>query len=194
MPHKLTGAGASSADDIISREEALQDLPVDEVLEEGSLSGPPLKSRRDARELVIKIIYSAELSGDSLRDAGRDLLPESPDKYTRFAADLCERIRNGADEIDRLIVKHSEKWDLNRIAILDKLILRMAIAEILFFPDIPPKVTINEAIEIAKKYSTVNSGRFVNGILDAVFNDLRDKLNKQSGSPTKSRISKKRKG
>jgi N utilization substance protein B len=82
------------------------------------------------------------------------------------------------NEIDEHIMFHSEKWDFNRIAIIDKLILRMAITELLYFPDIPAKVTINEAIEIAKRYSTDNSGRFVNGILDAVYNNLKASINK----------------
>ena len=178
MPQKNEETAAASRVEDVTPEEALKNLPMDEELEEGPLSGPPLKSRRDSRELVLKILYAQEISGNSLERTARDFLPREKDKYNRFAADLCAKIESGAGEIDELIVGHSEKWDFNRIAVLDKLILRMAIAEILYFPDIPPKVTINEAIEIAKKYSTENSSRFVNGILDAVFNDLKEKLNK----------------
>lgn len=161
-----------------SREDALRDLPVDEELEEGPLTGPPLRSRRDARELVLKIMYSHEISGEGWKTVMDKLLPRNEDKYYHFAEELCVKIDDGGEQIDQLIITHSEKWDFNRIAVIDKLILQMAIAEILFFPDIPPKVTINEAIEIAKRYSTVNSSRFVNGILDAVYNDLRKDIKK----------------
>jgi len=178
MPQKNADAHKSSHHDLAARDEALRNLPVDEDLEEGLISGPPLQSRRDSRELVLKIIYAHEISSNSLQDIKSEFLADRSDKYGRFAGELCDKIESGSDQIDVLIVKHSEKWDFNRIAILDKLILRIAIAEILFFPDIPPKVTINEAIEIAKRYSTINSSRFVNGILDAVYNDLKDDLKK----------------
>ena len=154
-------------------EEALRNLPSEDELEDGPLCGPPLQSRRDARELVLKISYSLEMCRDSWRTVMEFFFSDHNDKYSRFARELCEKMRIGAVEIDREIITRSERWDFNRIAVIDKLILRMAIAEILYFPDIPPKVTINEAIEIAKRYSTDNSSRFVNGILDSVFNDLR---------------------
>lgn len=178
MPHKNEDAHRSSYHDSVARDEALRNLPIDEDLEEGLISGPPLQSRRDSRELVLKIIYAHEISNNSMREIMLEFLEDRSDKYGRFAGELCDKIETGSEQIDTLIVKHSEKWDFNRIAILDKLILRIAIAEILFFPDIPPKVTINEAIEIAKRYSTINSSRFVNGILDAVYNDLKDDLKK----------------
>ena len=74
-----------------------------------------------------------------------------------------------------------DNWDLSRIALIDRILLRMGICEILFFPDIPPKVSINESIEIAKDYSTSSSGKFINGILDAILDDLKKdgKLNKK---------------
>lgn len=161
-----------------TKEEALRNLPDDDVFEEGSLAGPCLQSRRDARELVLKILYSHEITSDNWRDLVKFYIPENENRYYDFAVELIERIKDGWDEIDVLIVRKAEKWDFNRIAVIDKLILRMSIAEILFFPDIPPKVTINEAIEIAKIYSTNNSSRFVNGILDAVFNDFKSEPKK----------------
>lgn len=74
-----------------------------------------------------------------------------------------------ADECDKLIDAYLQNWEFNRIALLDKLILRMAITEMLFIHDVPPKVAISEAIEIAKEFSTAESSGFVNGILDAVY-------------------------
>ena len=73
-------------------------------------------------------------------------------------------------EFDEIIRDKSKNWDLDRIAIIDRLILRMALAEFFYFEDIPPKVSISEAIEIAKIYSTTESSSFINGILDAVLN------------------------
>ena len=70
---------------------------------------------------------------------------------------------------DKLIDEHLKNWEFSRIALLDKLIMRMAITEMLFINDVPPKVVISEAIEIAKEYSTAESSSFVNGILDAVY-------------------------
>ena len=75
-------------------------------------------------------------------------------------------------EVDALIVKHAKNWDLNRIAVVDRNVLRLAIYEMCHRDDIPPVVSINEAVDIAKRFSTEDSGKFVNGILDKVKNDL----------------------
>jgi transcription antitermination protein NusB len=85
---------------------------------------------------------------------------------------LVEKISVDDACLDDWISRSVEKWDLSRLAIIDLIILRIAIAEFLYFDDIPYKVTINEAIELAKRYSTAQSGRFVNGILDAVSVEL----------------------
>lgn len=92
----------------------------------------------------------------------------------KFFNHLMQSIVRNREEIDRYIAKHTFNWDMSRIAIIDKNILRMALAEILYCEDIPPKVSINEAIEIAKKFSSTDkSSKFVNGILDAIFNDMK---------------------
>ena len=77
--------------------------------------------------------------------------------------------------LEKVIIRHLDNWEINRIALLDKLILQMAISELYFMDDVPPKVTLSEAIEIAKRYSTEDSSSFVNGILDAVYKE-REKL------------------
>ena len=79
-----------------------------------------------------------------------------------------------------MIVRHAQNWELKRIATVDRILLRMAITELLRFEDIPPKVTINESINLAKQFSSVMSSRFINGILDAVLRELTDagRLNK----------------
>ncbi len=106
--------------------------------------------------------------------------PEAAQVHS-FAEELFKRTIASTKLFDDLIKQKAVNWEFNRIAIMDKLILRLAICEFLDFDDIPPKVSIDEAIEIAKKFSTEKSGRFVNGILDAVLADfkLTGKLRKQ---------------
>jgi transcription antitermination protein NusB len=128
-----------------------------------------MNNRREAREWALKSLYAHELSGNPLELSLSQILPEDSDgKYKDFTVALVRKTIECRDRIDELIREHVEKWELDRIAVLDRLIMRQAICEILFFPDIPPKVTINEAIEIAKKYSTEKSDKFINGVLDAV--------------------------
>lgn len=91
-----------------------------------------------------------------------------------FATRLFIRSLDYAEKADEAIAEHVKNWDVSRIALIDRLLLRMAICEFLAFEDIPPKVTINEAIEVAKKYSTPRSGQFINGILDAVLLQLQE--------------------
>lgn len=99
----------------------------------------------------------------------------------RFAKRLYLKALDNRQMADEIISEHARNWDLNRIALLDRLVLRMAITELQLFKQIPPKVTINEAIEIAKAYSTEKSGNFINGLLDAVLKTLkkRGRLNKE---------------
>lgn len=98
-----------------------------------------------------------------------------------FAVALVRRTYDNHAEIDSMIAQIAENWEFDRIAAVDRAILRMGMAELLFFPEIPPRATINEAIDIAKLYSTEKSGMFVNGILDAAVERLRT-----SGRLTKS--------
>jgi N utilization substance protein B len=118
----------------------------------------------------MEALYRIEIAEDSPELVLEDLFSVNPvDEETQgFAQSLVvETVRNQA-QIDSLISETAKNWDLERIAIIDKNILRFAIAELLYFPDIPMKVTIDEAIEIAKKFSTPDSSRFVNGILDKI--------------------------
>lgn len=139
-------------------------------------------NRRNLREAVLRAVYAYLLSED---DAAyiieTQIKTEAMEKEDlKFAEKLfLTTIRDGKT-YDKYIDSRIKNWELSRIALIDKIILRMAICELLVFEDIPTKVTINEAIEIAKKYSTANSGRFVNGVLDGVLDDLRkeDLINK----------------
>ena len=97
-----------------------------------------------------------------------------------FAERLFRTTLDTMAEADEIIEKHAENWEIHRIAIIDRCLLRMATTELLKFEEIPPKVSVDEAIEIAKEYSTPRSGTFVNGVIDAILLDLHDqeRLNK----------------
>jgi len=134
-----------------------------------------MSSRREARERVMQALYAYEQGGGEPADIIdlqlRDALIGDRNTF-RFAERLFLRTIDHRKETDALIEKHAENWDLARIALIDRIVLRMALTEFLTFEDIPPKVTINEAIEIVKRYSTDKSGPFLNGILDAAVMDL----------------------
>ncbi len=133
--------------------------------------------RRQIREKILQALYTIEIRDTDIESAAGWLLTEeilADANAMKFFNTLLKNIKEHKDEIDRYIVKHTFNWDMSRIAIIDKNIIRMALTEILYCEDIPPKVSINEAIEIAKKFnSTDKSSKFVNGILDAIFNDLK---------------------
>ncbi len=131
----------------------------------------------------MQALYAYELGSGDVPHVIKTLLkPHLPDGEgtLRFAERLFIRTIDLAEQTDVLIAAHAENWDLARIALIDRVLLRMALCEFLAFEDIPPKVTINEAIDIAKRYSTENSGKFINGILDAALLDLQEhgRLNK----------------
>jgi N utilization substance protein B len=96
-----------------------------------------------------------------------------------FARDLVEGVVKQGARIDAAIEKHAREWTLERMANIDRNVLRLAICELLFMPDIPPSVTVDEAVELAKKYSTAESGRFVNGILGNLVRHLDEELAEQ---------------
>lgn len=126
----------------------------------------------------MQALYAFELgSGDASHVIKTLLTPrlDDADGTLRFAERLFLRTLDHVEETDSLISEHAENWDLARIALIDRIILRMALCEFLAFEDIPPKVTINEAIDVAKRYSTENSGKFINGILDAALLDLKER-------------------
>jgi N utilization substance protein B len=131
--------------------------------------------RRIVREKVVQALYAHEIAGDPVDHIVKHVLAglESNKTAHEFARSLVNETIRNTEEIDRVIRSKVANWDFSRIAVLDRLILRMAICELLFFKEIPPKVTMNEAIELAKLFSTERSGQFVNGVLDAVLNEMK---------------------
>ena len=133
--------------------------------------------RREAREQfwqTQRAAAIAEEKGSATWGQEVELPPPSADEAAMrlFAEPLIRGTLEHRDEVDEVIKKHAKNWDLHRIAAVDRNILRLAIYEMLHRDDIPPVVSINEAVDIAKKFSTQDSGKFVNGILDKVKSEL----------------------
>ncbi len=131
--------------------------------------------RRIIRERVVQALYAFEIGGDPVEHVVDTILVglrNNPAAY-EFAKKLVIQTITHTPDIDTVIKEKVTNWDFKRIAVLDRLILRMGICELLYFKEIPPKVSMNEAIELAKLFSTQRSGQFVNGVLDAVLNDMK---------------------
>jgi transcription antitermination factor NusB len=130
-----------------------------------------MNNRRKAREIAIAFLYQWDVRGDEVLPELDDLLVK--DRREPDVAEYVKLLVRGTiekrDEIDKRISEAAEHWRIERMAVVDRNILRMATWEMAFRPeDVPPKVAINEAIELAKRFSTGESGAFVNGVLDRV--------------------------
>ena len=138
--------------------------------------------RRFVRERVLQVLFAYEMNKDSLQFLIDEILADIKNNSDKeFANTLIKQVLVHSDEFDGMIKDRVANWEMNMIALIDKILLRMGICELLYFPDIPPKVSINEVIEIAKNYSTAGSGKFINGILDAILSEAKKsgKLNKK---------------
>ena len=135
------------------------------------------QKRRIVREKVLQALYAYEISREPIESIVENILTDlkrQPDSL-EFAKRLILKVIESTEQLDSLIKGRVEHWEFNRLAVIDKIILRMSICELLYFEDIPPKVSINEAIEIARAYSTEKSDKFVNGVLDSVLDSLKQK-------------------
>jgi N utilization substance protein B len=130
---------------------------------------PDAAPRHQQRERALSLLYEAELKGEGPLEVV-DALPVPPDAYVR---DLLERVVATRDEADRRIAAASESWPLARMAVIDRLVLRLGVAELLDPSGPPVAVVIDEAVELAKDYSTEDSGGFVNGILSTIAAEVR---------------------
>ena len=136
-----------------------------------------MRKRSHSREYAVQLLYQVEITDhlaeeqildfwrqlDEAREAG----PIDPE-IKAFAGELVDLVRKHRVEIDRMIEACSEHWDMNRMAVVDRNILRLGVAEIVHSADVPARVAINEAIELAKKFGDSESSRFVNGVLDQI--------------------------
>jgi N utilization substance protein B len=127
-------------------------------------------SRREARETALGLLYEADVRGEPPAGAlARQVVP--PVEYARV---LVTGVDEHVDEIDDLLRGAARGWTLERMAALDRALLRIATYELAHRPDVPTGAVVTEAVELAKQYSTEDSSRFVNGILGALARDLRD--------------------
>lgn len=130
-----------------------------------------MRKRTQARECALQMLYQYELNLTPLPELFENFWlqnPEYPSDVRSFTELLVRGTVSHFDRINEVVSKYAENWQLNRMAVIDRNILRFATFELLFCNDIPPKVTINEAVNIAKKFSQEDSGKFVNGILDRI--------------------------
>jgi transcription antitermination protein NusB len=132
--------------------------------------------RRKAREVALQLLYQLDVQGEGNPE------PHLPEFWTRhpvdreareFAEILIRGTKLHEPKIDEMITQYAENWELDRMAVVDRNILRQGIFELLWMEDVPSKVAINEALEVAKKFSTQESSRFINGILDRIHKELR---------------------
>ena len=130
-----------------------------------------------ARELAMQAIYQLDVQGEQLLDSIDEFfkLNSNDDLVRQLARQWTRGMWQNLAVCDELITSSAIKWQLPRLSQVDKGILRLSVYQLKFCPDIPPKVVINEAIELAKKYSTESSPSFVNGVLDAVLKKLEEK-------------------
>lgn len=130
--------------------------------------------RRNARELAMQALYFIDMGNEKPFEAFSLFCThfESEEETDAFFQQIVEGTLKHRDEIDRLVEKFSNNWRLSRMSGIDRNIIRIAVYEILHCKDIPSTVTINEAIDIGKKFGTKESGAFINGILDAISQNL----------------------
>ncbi len=141
-----------------------------------------MRRRTKARECTLKILYQIDITTDVYADVLKNFFKNKRvEKSVReFATQLIRGTMENISVIDKTISRYADNWRIKRMAVVDRNILRLATYELLFLEDIPPKVSINEAVEIAKKYGDVDSGKFINGILDKINKTKKDVPRKKS--------------
>ena len=131
-----------------------------------------MRKRTKARQSALQILYQKDITNDYSSDSLENFWQSSTQKIDsaakQFTLELVRGIQEYREIIDQKIAQYAKNWELKRMAVVDRNILRLACFELLYCPDIPSKVTINEAIELAKRFSGLAAGKFVNGILDKI--------------------------
>ena len=121
---------------------------------------------------MLQILFANEFLQEDIASVASRISESISEEVPQFTRDLLKRTTANHKELDELIRDHLRNWDFNRVAILDRILIRLALSELLYFPDIPAEVTINEAIEISKEFCSPKARRFINGILDAIYKEL----------------------
>jgi transcription antitermination factor NusB len=135
-----------------------------------------MRKRTKARQLALQILYQVDITRDDSLGFLEDFWESQPQKIDadvkQFTLELVEGILKQREVIDSKLIQYAKNWELKRMAVVDRNILRQACFELMFRSDIPPKVAINEAIELAKHFSGIEAGKFVNGILDKIKQEI----------------------
>ena len=133
--------------------------------------------RRIARESVLQALYAQQFSEDEPAIVLNRIMALYPEKKknSKFISSLFQCVLDHVDWANDMIKSHLQNWEFDRVAQIDRVLLRMGICEIFYMDDIPPKVSISEMVEISKVYSTEESSGFINGILDAVYKEFQQK-------------------
>jgi len=154
-----------------------------------------MSNRHLARTLAMQSLFNWDFNGKNDKEAEQitkgvfvNFAPDFDDRG--FVNSLISGTMNNIGEIDKYIIKYATEWPLEQITMVDRSVLRLGVYELVFDETIPAKVAINEAIEIAKAFGGASSGKFVNGVLGAIYKDMADKLDKKGG-PEKPKENKK---
>ncbi len=135
-----------------------------------------ITGRRQAREWVVQFLFQTEFNPGELEDAlevfWNDEEKKPLERDRNYVNEVIHGVMDQQLKIDRTLKRYTDNWDVDRLGVLERTVLRVAVYEMLFRPDVPPVVSINEAIEIAKAYSDKKSARFVNGVLDRIQKEL----------------------
>jgi N utilization substance protein B len=131
----------------------------------------PKRNRTIAREISLQALFQQDLT-DSKKEDLDDLLAEAAEGERDYARALVTGVLENKQELDSRITEVTDNWKLERIAAVDRAILRLGLYELLEMSEVPPKVVINESVELAKKFSTEKSGAFVNGVLDKIYQTM----------------------
>ena len=131
-----------------------------------------LRKRTQARECALQILYQYEMNPEPMPEILKKFWSQQDEVFSEDIRDFAEKLALGTvehqAEIDKIVERYADNWELFRMAMIDRNIMRFATYELLYLADVPPKVTLNEAVNLAKKFSQEESGKFVNGILDKI--------------------------
>ena len=141
------------------------------------MTNSKIHPRRDAREGVLQALYAQQFSDDEPAIVLKRIMALYPEKKknSKFISSLFQCVLDHVDWANDMIKSHLQNWEFDRVAQIDRVLLRMGICEIFYMDDIPPKVSISEMVEISKVYSTEESSGFINGILDAIYKEFQQK-------------------
>lgn len=149
-------------------------------------------SRRLARRTALQILFTNDFLRENIKDVTSKVSESLEERVIPFTMDLVVKTAEHEEELNDLIKKHLRNWDYQRVAVLDRVLIRMALCEMIYFPDIPVEVTINEALEISKDFSNLKSRKFVNGILDSIYKELKASNKLLKNIPVKVALSRKK--